>query len=138
MLRARHALDRLEAVERRGIRAERDRFVLEQQLGEHDNAAGTVFVNGPVETGAADVMVLLPAITHHDVVAAFGIHDVDNVVADVDIVADHLIAGVRVAVVARSAVGVSALEPVVAFVAHHLRIPTGAQDEVLAGSAEHR
>ena len=44
-------------------------------------------------------MVLLPAVAHHDVVAAFGVHDVDDVVADVDVVADDLVARERVAVV---------------------------------------
>ncbi|MNF61391.1 hypothetical protein D3C84_430360 [compost metagenome] len=45
----------------------------------------------PVETGRPDVLVPRAGAADHDVVAAFGVHDVGLATAEVDVVADHQI-----------------------------------------------
>ena len=122
----------------RSVRPRHDRFIERADVEIDGHAERIVLEHGPVEPGLAQVAVTLAAalVADQDVVAAFAIHSVGRAVADVDVVADDLVAGERVGVVGCKAIGGAELDPVVAFVAESFLVHPIAQDKVVAGSAD--
>src|SRR5690606_24705264 len=96
-----------------------------------------VLVGRPVEAGHS-VELVHPEAADKDVVAAFGDELVGAAVAEEHVVAADLVFGEDlVEVVARRTVEGSDLDPVAAFVAEDALGRPAAEDEVVAGAAEH-
>ena len=119
VMRSRQTFHAFEPGIDRSVRPRHDRFIEGADVQVDGHAEWIVLEHGPVEAGLAQIAVTLAAamVADQDVVAAFAIHSVGCAVADVDVVADDLVAGERVGVVGCNAIGDAELDPVVAFVA---------------------
>ena len=132
---ARQPLDVAVLVQRRQRRRQRELVEgVEQQVG--SDPGRVVLVGRPVEAGHALELVDAGA-ADEDVVAAFADELVGAAVAEEDVVAEDRVLGEDlVEVVAGRAVERALLDPVVALVAEDALGRPGAEDEVVAGSAE--
>ncbi|ELS27857.1 hypothetical protein ppKF707_1060 [Metapseudomonas furukawaii] len=135
--RPREAFHELEAGQQgRGGRSHRG-LVEGPQVELDVDPLGIVAEHRPVEAGAADIAVTLAAVAEHDVVTALAVHAVDDAaLADVHIVAGHVVQAELVEVVTGVAVGSAQFQPVVALVAELRLVGAGAEDEVVAHTAE--